>query len=129
MMITGIYAALLGLLLAVLSLRVIGLRGNPVFKFMAFRNFGDDTLQRAIRGHGNLAEFAPLMLIMLLIAEMNGASLTVLHSYGSVFFIGRLAHGICFGFMRCSMLLRIGGIALTLTALIGMAAYLLRTSL
>ena len=128
MMITGIYAALLGLLLAVLSLRVIGLRGNPVFKFMAFRNLGDDTLQRAIRGHGNLAEFAPLMLIMLLIAEMNGASPTVLHSYGSVFFIGRLAHGICFGFMQRSMLLRVGGIALTLTALIGMAAYLLRTS-
>ena len=127
-MITGIYAALLSLLLAILSVRVIALRGNPVFKFMAFRNFGDDTLQRAIRGHGNLAEFAPVMLIMLLIAEMNGATATVLHSYGALFLIGRLAHGICFGFMRRSMLLRIGGIALTLTALIGMSAYLLRTS-
>ena len=128
-MITGVYAALLGLLLAVLSLRVIGLRGNPLFKFMAFRNFGDDTLQRAIRGHGNLAEFAPIVLIMMLIAEMNGASAMMLHLYGGMFLIGRLAHGICFGFMRRSMPLRIGGTALTLTALIGMAVYLLRVSL
>lgn len=128
-MITGLYAGFLGLFLALLSIRVIGLRGNPVFKFMAFRNFGDETLQRAIRGHGNLAEFAPIMLIMMLIAETNGASSVTLHSLGGIFLVGRLAHGICFGFLRRSMILRIGGIALTLTALISMALELLRMSL
>lgn len=128
-MITGLYAGFLGLFLALLSIRVIGLRGNPVFKFMAFRNFGDETLQRAIRGHGNLAEFAPIMLIMMLIAEINGASAVTLHSLGGIFLVGRLAHGICFGFLRRSMILRIGGIALTLTALISMALELLRMSL
>ena len=96
---------------------------------MAFRNFGDETLQRAIRGHGNLAEFAPIMLIMMLIAEINGASAVTLHSLGGIFLVGRLAHGICFGFLRRSMILRIGGIALTLTALISMALELLRMSL
>ena len=74
---------------------------------MAFRNLGV-TPAAAIRGHGNLAEFAPLMLIMMLIAEMDGASQRCFIVM-AVSFIGRLAHGVCFGFMRRSMLLRIGG--------------------
>ena len=34
-MITALYAGLLAILLFVLSIRVIGLRGNPVFSFIA----------------------------------------------------------------------------------------------
>jgi len=34
-MVTALYAALLAILLIILSIRVIGLRGNPAFAFIA----------------------------------------------------------------------------------------------
>jgi len=44
-MITALYASLLALLLFVLSIRVIGLRGNPIFAFIA-QGKGDEALFR-----------------------------------------------------------------------------------
>ena len=124
-MITTTYAAILALFLVMLSLRVIALRGNPLFRFLAFRNLGQATLDRAIRGHGNLAEYAPVMLILMFLGEQQGLSATTLHLLGGMFLVGRLAHGICFGFMTHSMPLRIGGTALTLTAIGALAIRLL----
>lgn len=104
-----------------LSLRVIALRGNPLFAVL--KRAGDDkrSLERAIRGHGNFAEYTPIMLVLMLIAEQSSASATLLHSCGAMFLVGRLAHGFCFGFLAHSMPLRIGGMVLTLTALGSMA--------
>ena len=50
-MITALYAGLLTILLFVLSIRVIGLRGNPVFSFIAHGKGDEELLQRAIRAH------------------------------------------------------------------------------
>jgi len=123
-MIVGIYAASLAFLLLILSIRVIGLRGNPVFKWFAFAPNGREGLQRAIRGHGNLTEYAPLFLILLLIAELNGMEAASLHAYGLSFLLGRVMHGVCFGFLTRSLPLRIGGTALTLFPLLGLAVIL-----
>ena len=71
-MVAGLYAALLGIWFIVLSLRVIALRGNPAFNWFSFRNQGDISLQRAIRGHGNLTEYAPIFLILLYFVEKSG---------------------------------------------------------
>jgi uncharacterized membrane protein YecN with MAPEG domain len=49
----------------------------------------------------------------------------MLHVLGGSFLLGRLMHGVCFGFMTSSMPLRIGGTALTLFPLIGAAILLL----
>tara|TARA_B100000963_G_C22379923_1_gene559662 strand:+ start:320 stop:529 length:210 start_codon:yes stop_codon:yes gene_type:complete len=57
------------------------------------------------------------MLVLTLIAEQSGASATLLHICGAMFFVGRLAHSFCFRFLTHSMPLRIGGMVLTLTAL------------
>ena len=54
-MITATYAAVPALFPVVLPVRVIALRGNPVFRVLAFRNRGKTTLERAVRGRGNPA--------------------------------------------------------------------------
>ena len=71
-MITGTYAAVLALLLVILSFRVIAIRGTPALKWCAFGNNGEEGLARAIRAHGNSIENAPIFLILMLVAEMGG---------------------------------------------------------
>ena len=64
-MITSLYASLLAFFFILLSLRVIALRGNPLFAVL--KRAGDDkhSLERAIRGHGNFAEYTPIMLVLM----------------------------------------------------------------
>lgn len=117
-MITALYANLLTLWLVLLSFRVIALRGSPVFAFLNTNTDDDEVLQRAIRAHGNLTEYAPMMVILLYLLEINAVDPATLHGLGLAFLIGRLMHGVCFGFMKSSMPLRIGGTVLTLTPLL-----------
>ena len=120
-MITALYASLLAILLFILSIRVIGLRGNPAFAFIAQGKGDEELLQRAIRAHGNLTEYLPTMLILLFFLETSGFADTKLHVLAGAFLLGRVMHGICMGFMRSNMLLRIGGTALTLFPLLAAA--------
>lgn len=116
-----LYASILAIWLVILSTRVIALRGNPVFKWFAFGYNSDEGLNRSIRAQGNLTEYAPIFIILLLLAEVAGFPESTLHYYGAVFVIGRLMHGLCFGFMQKSMALRIGGTVLTLFPILGLA--------
>ena len=70
---------------------------------------GDDAMDRAIRAHGNLTEYAPIFLLMMLIAEQGGYSSFVLHSRGGTFLLGRLMQGVCFGFRGSNLPLRLLG--------------------
>jgi len=124
-MITPLYAALLAILLFVLSIRVIGLRSNPAFSFIAQGKGDDAVLQRAIRAHGNLTEYAPTMLILLAFLEQSGTSVIKLHVLGGSFLLGRLMHGLCMGFMKSYLPLRVGGTAFTLFPLMIAAVALL----
>ena len=108
-MITPLYASLLALLLFFLSIRVIGLRGNPAFGFIAQGKGDDELLQRAIRAQGNFTEYVPTMLILLFFLETSGAASDKLHVLAGAFLLGRLMHGSCMGFMRSNMPLRVGG--------------------
>lgn len=123
-MTVAIYAALLGLWLVILSVRVIALRGNPVFRWFAFSAAHEDALPRAIRGQGNLTEYAPIFLLLMLIAESAGIEPATLHWYGMAFLAGRLMHGICFGFMHRNMVFRVGGTVLTLFSILGLSLQL-----
>ena len=113
-MITSIYASTIGLFLIVLSMRVIALRGNPIFSFLKFQRDSDISLERAIRGHGNLVEYSPIFLILFYLLETNNLNTTHLHIIGIIYLIGRLMHGICFSFMTKNMFLRVVGTAITL---------------
>ena len=50
------------------------LRGSPVTKWLhgADRRVEPETLERAIRGHGNLIEYAPMFLLLMLCLELRG---------------------------------------------------------
>ena len=127
-MITALYASLLALWFVFLSMRVIALRGNPMFRFLILGTSPEEMLERAVRAHGNLAEYAPIMLILLYLLETVPAvsvSHAALHALGGSFLLGRVMHGVCFGFMTFSRPLRIGGTALTLLPLVGAAIPLL----
>ena len=124
-MITALYAGLLAILLFVLSIRVIGLRGNPAFSFIAHGKGDEELLQRAIRAHGNFTEYVPMMLILLAFLELSATSEFKLHLLGGAFSLGRVMHGVCFGFMRSNTLLRVGGTALTLFPLVAAAIALI----
>jgi uncharacterized membrane protein YecN with MAPEG domain len=89
MMITPIYAALLGLMLIGLSFNVIKQRTN----IRAALGDGDNIeMKRCIRAQANLAEYAPIFLILLGYAEYHNLPYWALHFFGFVFLIGRLMH-------------------------------------
>ena len=115
MEVTLTFASVLSLFLIVLSFRVLDLRGSPVTKFFhkPNREIDPNDLERAIRGHGNLIEYAPLFLILMLALELSDASVTLLYMSGIIFSLGRFMHGIAFSFMKKNVFLRIGGMALT----------------
>jgi len=115
MEVTITFTVFLSLFMIVLAVRVLDLRGSPVTKFFHKRNreIDPNDLERAIRGHGNLIEYAPLFLILMLALELSDASVTLLYISGIIFSLGRFMHGIAFSFMKKNVFLRIGGMVLT----------------
>ncbi len=93
-MATAFYAALAAFFLIYLSFRVIGARRRAR---VAIGDGEDRTLQRRIRAHGNFAEYAPLALILMGLAEAQGAPLWTVHVLGLALLAGRALHayGVC----------------------------------
>ncbi|HZI82761.1 MAG TPA: MAPEG family protein [Casimicrobiaceae bacterium] len=88
---TALYAGLLGLLLLSLAGRVSLLRS----KLNVGMGHGNDpSLARAVRAHGNAVEWIVPMLLLLLVAEIDGANRTFLHLCGVVFVVSRVAHAV-----------------------------------
>ena len=78
----------------------------------------------AIRAHANNAEFVPLAIVMMLLAELCGAKGWALHLYGGVLLAARVAHWL--GLPRKSPnALRFSGTALTWTAIVAISGYVL----
>ena len=115
MKITLFFTLILSTFMIILAVRVLDLRGSPVTKFFhkPNREIDPNDLERAIRGHGNLTEYAPLFLILMLALELSDTSATLLYMSGIIFTLGRLMHGIAFSFMKKNVFLRIGGMVLT----------------
>lgn len=85
----SIYAAFLAALLVFLSLHVIRARMSSE---TVLGDGNDLELQRRIRAHANLVEYAPLFLVLLAIAEFNGLNYAYVHGFGGAFVLGRLLH-------------------------------------
>lgn len=114
MTITSLYAGLLGLLLTLLSARVIvGRRSFGV----SLGTGGNLALERRMRAQGNLAEYAPIGLLLLALLELNRVQATTLHIIGLLLLLGRLLHAWAFSFERSSIFCRTAGMALTLTSI------------
>ncbi|QFY42201.1 hypothetical protein F6R98_05790 [Candidatus Methylospira mobilis] len=86
---TGFYAALLGLLFVFLSMRVITLRMKLK---VSVGDGGHELLTRAIRIHGNFAEYVPFALLLMLLNELAGASMWLIHALGVSLIAARILH-------------------------------------
>ncbi len=91
----ALYAALSAILMFALALNV-GLRRGAQ-KQLQPGDMGDVHLTRAVRAHANFAEYAPLVLLLLLGMALLGAPAFWLHLYGAAFTAARVLH--VFGMM------------------------------
>lgn len=115
MTITPVYAAVAALLFVFLSVRVIRSRGATK---TGIGDGGNRTLQRAIRAHGNFAEYVPLTLILMALAELQDRAAFSLHFVGIFLLAGRLVHA--YGVSQEPELfkLRVAGMIMTFVALV-----------
>ncbi|KAA1171462.1 MAPEG family protein [Marinobacter salinexigens] len=87
--VTGVFAAVIGILLLVLSAQVVKYR----LKYRKGMGVTDDVaFEAAVRAHANLVEYAPLGLIMLALAELNGVPSGLIYWTGMGLVVGRLLH-------------------------------------
>ena len=87
--VTATTAAAVALITVFLSFRIVRLRRS---RRIGLGDGGDTTLRRAIRGHANLAEHAPLAVILIGICELQGTPPWLLSSLGLALVIGRVLH-------------------------------------
>jgi uncharacterized protein len=87
--ITAFVAAVCAILLLVTAIDTV--RQRLRLK-TAFGDAGDAKLISASRAHGNLAEHAPIVILLIAMLEMARANHMVLMGIGALFLIGRAAH-------------------------------------
>lgn len=119
--ITALYGALNALLNIFLANRVSTLR--RVHKVSI--GDGDATpMLIAIRAHANNAEFVPLAIVMMLLAELCGGNAVALHVFGGLLLLARLAHPMGMR-LKSPNPYRFLGVAITWAVIAGCAGYVL----
>jgi uncharacterized membrane protein YecN with MAPEG domain len=112
--VTALHAGLLTGLFILLTLRVFAVRGPSG---VVLGTGGNRALERAVRVHANFAEYVPLFLVGLALAELCGAPAWALHAAGTAMLAGRALHAAGMGREPDIVPLRAAGILLTLLAL------------
>lgn len=115
LLVTSVTASVLGLLLVKLSINVIGYRRNLK---ITVGDGGNDLLYRASRAQANLAEYAPIGLILLACLELNGAPLWLTVLAASLLVVGRFLHPIGIKSAEAPWQPRVFGMVLTFTSLL-----------
>ena len=118
MIITALYAGILGLLYIFLAANVIRTRGQTG---VSLGDGGNQLLERRIRAHGNFAEYAPFALLLIAFLEANGLGTTWIHVFGIALVAGRSMHAVALSSLTLRPIARTGGMVLTLST-IGLAA-------
>lgn len=126
MHILPLYAALLGILFFCLSVRTIGLRRKLQIGIGANDN---PEMLRAMRVHANFAEYVPLVLLLICLAEVQGAPALLVHALGLGLLTGRLLHAYGVSQARERFAFRIAGMAMTFTAMLTSSAWLIYKAL
>jgi uncharacterized membrane protein YecN with MAPEG domain len=112
--ITPLYAGLLTLWFAVLSVRVVQRRQGGI----TLGDGGDPHMLRLIRGQANFAEYVPLILFLMALLELGHASSYLLHTLGITLVIARLLHGYALSFTQQFRFGRFYGAGLTFLVLV-----------
>jgi len=115
-MISSLYAALSAVVIVWLSLHVIKLRR---IKKVRLGDGGEPELQAAIRAQGNATEYIPISLILLVLLELSGAHMALVHAGGMAILVGRLLHAR--GLLTESLRYRVLGMQVTIYTIIGLA--------
>ena len=119
--ITGLYGALNAVFNILLANRVSSMRRRHD---VGLGHGESRELLVAARTHGNNAEFVPLAIVMMLIAELLGGASLILHLYGGMLLAARVSHAI--GIARKSPNpFRFGGTAVTWTGIVAISGYVL----
>ena len=118
LIVTGIVASILALLYVKLTFNVIGQRRQHK---VGLGDGGHESLNRAIRAHGNLAEFAPIGLILIACFEYNHAPYFLTVPLAILFLAGRILHPMGMKDGNISWSPRVKGMKLTLISLIGLS--------
>lgn len=108
------FAAILNGALLVAMTTAIGLIRNRTR--ISYGDAGDARFAKRIRGHGNAVEQVPIALILLVLAEVQGASHGLLWAAAICLSIGRLLHAAQFWFQGVPFAVRPVGVVLTLAA-------------
>lgn len=114
-MITALYASVLAGLLIWLSFQVINQRRDN--KVM-YADGGVEKLTIARTAQGNAVDYIPITLILMGLAEFNGAGVFWIHLTGLVFCAGRFIHARAI--LNESLKGRIKGMKLTFAAMVGL---------
>ena len=113
MFVTPLYAGILTLWFALLSVRVMNLRrGIP------FGDNADVGITRIVRAQANFAEYVPLALLLMGFLEVTRYSIYLLHALGVILVVARLLHGLALSFGWQVRFGRVTGAALTLIVLL-----------
>ncbi|MDJ0896439.1 MAG: MAPEG family protein [Alphaproteobacteria bacterium] len=115
MHITPIYAGVATLFFVFLSIRVIGGRRDA---HVGLGDGGNRFLQRRLRAHGNFAEYCPLGIVLMALAELQNTPVWTLHMIGTALIVGRLVHAYGVSREPEPIRLRVIGMVLTFMALI-----------
>ncbi|MDP3255728.1 MAG: MAPEG family protein [Bosea sp. (in: a-proteobacteria)] len=122
LVIVPVYAALLALLFVMLSLSVVRQRRSGR---IAIGTAGDRDLERRVRVHGNFAEYTPLALLLLAMAEFRGAPSLLLHALCLCLLVGRASHAWGVSHLDEDLRFRVAGMVATFLSLIVAAVTLL----
>ncbi|WP_172292913.1 MAPEG family protein [Pseudoruegeria sp. HB172150] len=123
--ITPIYAGLIALLFLFLSLRVVAGRFRHR---ISVGDGGEKDMVKRMRTQANCAEYAPVGLLLLLMAELQGMAPWALHVLGGLLLAGRVLHAYGYGRTPQIVLLRrvgmfgtVASISITAVAVMWMA--------
>lgn len=123
--VTALYALPLALLFLVLWFRVTVTRSGLK---VSIGEAGNTSLHEKIRQHGNFVEWVPIVMILMVIAEGNGADAIWLHISGALLLAGRLIHPFGLTAANPAHPLRIVGNTASLLATLNVMACLVFTS-
>ncbi|PNG25248.1 MAPEG family protein [Methylocella silvestris] len=120
--VTSFYAGLLALLFIYLSYRVIARRYAARVSIGAG---GDPALERAARVQANCAEYAPMALLLMLLAETSHLPFWAMHLAGLTLLIGRSLHAYGVSQQKENFRFRSAGMTMTFLVLAALALFLI----
>lgn len=115
MPVTALYAGLLALLFVYLAVRVIQLRREGR---VAVGDGGNALLLRRMRVHANFAEYVPLALILMALAESLNTWTWLLHIFGVALLAGRISHAYGVSQLRETYIFRTIGMVATFAVIL-----------